>query len=110
MKRKEFLYVYRKNNIHNWGIVLESEDEDKIKKFTRLLLPNGIKDSACIAVKYHPFWQSGSNNLKSGYQFIEFFYNFDTQEAQDELIDLIQKVSDELGIKWSMDRPKEAVV
>jgi len=44
------------------------------------------------------------------YQFIEFFYNFDTKEAQAELIDLIQKVSDELGIEWSIGRPKEAVV
>lgn len=52
MERKEFLYIYKKNNIHNWGIVLESVDEEKIKKFTRLLLPNGIKDSACIAEKY----------------------------------------------------------
>lgn len=110
MGRKEFLYIYGKNNIHNWGIVLESTDEEKVQKFIRLLLPNGTKDSACIAKKFHPFWQSGSNNLKSGYQFIEFFYNFDTKEAQAELIHLIQKVSDELGIEWSIDRPKEAVV
>lgn len=109
MERKEFLYIYKKNNIHNWGIVLESVDEEKVRKFIRLLLPNGTKDSACIAKKYHPFWQSGSgSNLKRGYQFIEFFYNFDTKEA--ELIDLIQKVSDELGIEWSIGRPKEAVV
>ena len=110
MERKEFLYIYQKNNIHNWGIVLESVDEEKVRKFIRLLLPNGTKDSACIAKKYHPFWQSGSNNLKNKYQFIEFFYNFDTKEAQAELIDLIKKVSDELGIEWSIGRPKEAVV
>jgi len=48
--------------------------------------------------------------LKGGYQFIEFFYNFDTKEAQAELIQMIQKVSDELGIGWSIGRPKEAVV
>ena len=48
MERKEFLYIHEKNNIHNWGIVLESVDEEKIRKFIRLLLPNGTKTAPVL--------------------------------------------------------------
>lgn len=97
------LYIYLPNAFHSYGFVLESnqrELNEKFIDFCRTKIPD----------YFSPFWQSGSDNVRGGFQYFELlsFGRNPSDERIEELFKLGFELERILGIPIELGRPTKS--